>query len=207
LWNNGSTNKTQVISSSGLYWLKLYRDGCSYTDSINVKIHPPFDFDVITENRLCSETNESAILKVTDDKFSYYWLPGEDTSKSVVVNEEGLYSVTAVNADGCSSTKTVFVKNQCPFRIFIPNAFSPDKNSINDIFLPVVSFAEEYELRIFNRWGENIFTTNDKSEGWNGYYNGIKAIPGSYAYKIISKGFNKAGYLDNFYFHGFITLK
>ncbi len=70
---------------------------------------------------------------------------------------------------------------------YIPNAFTPDGDGINDVFMPVLSEikADGFSMQIFNRWGELIYETNDPDEGWNGITNmGEPAPAGMYVYKI-----------------------
>ena len=65
-------------------------------------------------------------------------------------------------------------------RIFVPNAFSPNADSINDVFLPeglsILNNPElkglKYDFRIYNRWGERTFETNDFKKGWDGRNHG-----------------------------------
>lgn len=54
--------------------------------------------------------------------------------------------------------------------VFVPNAFTPNNNGVNDVFLPSTGFidVEDYQFTIFDRWGEQIFTTNDRTVGWDG---------------------------------------
>ncbi len=68
-------------------------------------------------------------------------------------------------------------------RIFFPNAFTPDGNNNNEIFNFAGTFIREARLEIFNRWGELIFSTENKDEGWDGSYRGVPADAGVYVYK------------------------
>ncbi|HEY9115973.1 MAG TPA: gliding motility-associated C-terminal domain-containing protein, partial [Bacteroidales bacterium] len=69
---------------------------------------------------------------------------------------------------------------------FLPNAFSPDGDGLNDEFKPVekYDFVKTYQLSIFNRWGQLIFETSNISHGWDGTYQGKSVEQGSYVYKI-----------------------
>ncbi|MEZ4886400.1 MAG: gliding motility-associated C-terminal domain-containing protein [Chitinophagales bacterium] len=69
-------------------------------------------------------------------------------------------------------------------RIFVPNAFAP--NGVNKVFKPILRNPNpnDYQMVVFNRWGEHLFTTSDPDEGWNGYYQGKLAPQGVYAYYI-----------------------
>jgi gliding motility-associated-like protein len=68
----------------------------------------------------------------------------------------------------------------------VPNSFTPDDNGLNDIFIPLGETLRKYELRIFNRWGEQIFESFEPSVGWNGKSRntGKDLPPGVYIYRI-----------------------
>jgi gliding motility-associated-like protein len=69
--------------------------------------------------------------------------------------------------------------------VMFPNAFSPNNDGINDIFLPVVRGPVELDhFRVFNRWGELIFESNDITIGWDGSYNGKLQNMGAYVYVL-----------------------
>jgi gliding motility-associated-like protein len=88
--------------------------------------------------------------------------------------------------------------------LFIPNAFTPTKPGDNDIFkVSGIGFVnDEFEMLIFNRWGDLIFKTNDINKGWDGYKGSKLCKLDNYVYKIIVKDFkNKIRE-----FTGYITL-
>ena len=68
--------------------------------------------------------------------------------------------------------------------LYYPDAFSPDGDSLNDLFEVNARFIEEYELMIFNRWGELIFHTGDITESWDGKVNGKNVPAGIYVMKV-----------------------
>ena len=67
-------------------------------------------------------------------------------------------------------------------RLFMPNAFSPDQDGVNDYFKPDARFLKEYSLTIFNRWGQLIYQENNAILGWDGTYNGETVPIESYVY-------------------------
>lgn len=78
-------------------------------------------------------------------------------------------------------------------KLLIPNAFTPNGDGLNDVFLPEGLFIEGYELLIFNRWGQQLFTSSDILEGWDGTFSGNPSPPGVYTYRIDAtdqSGFN-----------------
>ncbi len=99
----------------------------------------------------------------------------------------GTYTVmqVVVNANGCRDTAYSEVIIRPEFLFWIPNAFTPNNNGLNDVFKPVILGVHNYEFLIFDRWGEQIFKTNDMYEGWNGYYKGKLCTDDVYVYKIV----------------------
>jgi gliding motility-associated-like protein len=75
---------------------------------------------------------------------------------------------TVTNAYGCPHTVKLLIRILPEFRFWVPNAFTPGKDGLNDIFKPVVIGVEEYNFMIFDRWGEQIYKTEDQTEGWDG---------------------------------------
>lgn len=97
------------------------------------------------------------------------------------------YTVTVTDTNGCSVTATVTVEVNEDFRVVLPNVFTPDGNGQNDDFRFYSFGAEVTEIRIFNRWGAQVyFNPNQESAapGWDGNYNGDKAPEGTYVYMI-----------------------
>ncbi|UCS94789.1 gliding motility-associated C-terminal domain-containing protein [Echinicola marina] len=102
--------------------------------------------------------------------------------------KKGEYEVTlrVHNIYGCSSafTNTIEVEDNSS-SIKIPNAFSPNGDGLNDYFMPKFKNISEFELSIFNTWGELIYHQNNADEkGWDGSYKGAILPPGNYVYKV-----------------------
>ena len=91
--------------------------------------------------------------------------------------------------DGCTDLayNTVLIEDQ--FLVYVPNAFTPNDNGVNEMFLPVFYGSDpvNYDFYIFNRWGELIFDAHHPDVGWDGTYNGVKSPEGVYVYKIIAR--------------------
>lgn len=133
---------------------------------------------------------------------SYYWDFGDPAASngsntSTVVNPSHGYSyvgeykvnLVAISNKGCRNIAWQLVEITPDFAVYIPNTFTPDENGLNDIFQPLgVGIDEEnYRLDIFDRWGENIFTSNNFRKGWDGSVKGgSKPAPqGVYTYKLL----------------------
>jgi gliding motility-associated-like protein len=110
---------------------------------------------------------------------------------------ENVYSysvkLTVVNSFGCRDSVMKLLKVEDDFALFIPNAFTPSKaDGKNDIFkVSGIGFlSDSFEMRIFDRWGELVFKTNDINKGWDGSIKGGKlANPDVFIYKITIKDF------------------
>jgi gliding motility-associated-like protein len=123
---------------------------------------------------------------------SYYlWNTGAET-ESIAIQASGMYSVEMISNVGCYGIDSVYVlilTDEPPLEcLFVPNAFTPDGDGLNDIF-KAVSMCELsfYNMQIYNRWGEKLYETDDISTGWDGKKDGI-VLPGDvYVYKITYK--------------------
>lgn len=104
-------------------------------------------------------------------------------------------SLIAYNDLGCSDTLKMDAAIQVldGGRLLIPNAFTPslsgpgNTSGHNDVFMPLMQGITEYQLMVFNRWGELLFETRDPSQGWDGYYKGKLCQQDVYVYKIQAK--------------------
>ncbi|MES2512675.1 MAG: gliding motility-associated C-terminal domain-containing protein [Bacteroidota bacterium] len=135
---------------------------------------------------------------------SYHWDFGDpqaigNTNSSALTNPShtygyvGQYAVNllATSSKGCTDIKKILVDILPDFALYIPNSFTPDGNDVNDIFQPMgVGIDEEnYRMDIYDRWGENIFTSNAFRKGWDGTVKGGSkmAEQGVYTYKLMVK--------------------
>jgi gliding motility-associated-like protein len=122
----------------------------------------------------------------------WFWEPGDDLSCDRCPNptyngdRSRLYYVYGETEEGCRASDSVRVKVEGEYSMMFPNAFSPNKNGINDVFRPVgvgINLTLEYQLTIYNRWGEKVFETLDPLHGWDGTYGGRQPMEGVYVYK------------------------
>jgi gliding motility-associated-like protein len=121
--------------------------------------------NLVKDTFLCE--GDEIELNANNAGAQYIWNTGENT-QTIKARNTGKYWVT-VNSHNCISADTITLKI-CPPNIFVPNAFTPDNDSTNDVFLIYGSDISEAELKIFNRWGECVFETKDLKQGWNGKF-------------------------------------
>ena len=107
--------------------------------------------------------------------------------------------ITSIDANNFYPSWTLVNMPTPITELFTPDAFSPNGDGINDIFIPVFQTDIEiidYEFFIFNRWGKIVFRTNDQNQGWNGVPQGTNAEPNVdvYSWLILIKGRLKGNY-------------
>ena len=103
-----------------------------------------------------------------------------------------IYTATLTDANTCIVSDDVTI-NYDPL-IFVPNAFTPDGDDHNNTFFAVVNNVSEFEMMIFNRWGELIFVSNSVDTHWDGTYAGEKSPDGIYVWKIKYTDLNGLSY-------------
>ncbi|MEW6468250.1 MAG: PKD domain-containing protein [Bacteroidota bacterium] len=103
-----------------------------------------------------------------------YQAPGVYDSYQVVLNEFG-----------CSDTFSLRIEIRPEFRFFIPNAFTPNADGHNEIFMPKVMGVTNYKFMIFDRWGQLFFITDDPKAGWDGTFKGDPCQQDVYVWKIV----------------------
>jgi gliding motility-associated-like protein len=114
-----------------------------------------------------------------------------ERNPSLTFIESGGHTIYQVveNEFGCIDTSFITLTILPKTTIYIPNTFTPDGNKYNNTFLPIIYDALEYEITIFNRWGEEIFYSVDQKEAWDGTFKGKLCQDGLYTYKVRYKDY------------------
>jgi gliding motility-associated-like protein len=97
------------------------------------------------------------------------------------------YVLSVTDSNGCMSTDTINITVDFFSNIYIPSAFSPNGDGINDVFYVRGLNISDIQLMIFDRWGNLVFETTDQSIGWNGYYRGTLFVPEVFMYVLTGK--------------------
>ncbi|GAB4203478.1 MAG: hypothetical protein Fur0023_10410 [Bacteroidia bacterium] len=193
-----------VLTTNGSYAVGILisnQYGCmvNYPLVDSIKVYPkptaafaysPLYVDVVNSEVYFTNQSQNADYYLWNfgDYSSQYNL-STDTNPVHNYEYEGTYMVNliATNSYGCKDTADAVIQVRPQFAVYIPNAFTPDKNELNDVFMPVgIGIMEdEYQMQIFDRWGNLVFTSNNLKVGWDGSIKGDKhPKDGVYAYKI-----------------------
>lgn len=187
-WSTGETTKEITVRAPGTYFVQV-KDGneCYNGDTLKVSELPSPVLNLLPENVICIPDGNSVILDARGvGDLDYLWSPSGDTTQTIRVNKEGTYSVMATNKDGCVTERFTEVVDKCEPRLFVPDAFTPDGDSrnLNEVLEIFGAYYNNFSMKIYNRWGEVIFATNDIETRWDGSYKGVKVLPGVYPYII-----------------------
>lgn len=125
---------------------------------------------------------------------SYQWLPATDISNpsipDPIVNPltDTWYKVTVTNAAGCKKTDSVLVRSNLTVGqngFLVANSFTPNSDGLNDCFgVRFWGRVDNFELSVYNRWGQRIFLTRSPQQCWDGTFKGVKQPIGTYVYQI-----------------------
>ena len=200
---NGCGDQTVTFTGSGCYDLiftATSASGCTgtatYNDIVCVTPPPTAAFSP-TPNVLTLDNPISTMLNNSTNGTNYSWDFGDGTAGSSATSPThtfpntgpGSYTITltVTNADGCQdiATGTVIIEEELIY--FVPNAFTPDGDEFNQIFLPVFTSGfdpYDFNFQVYNRWGELIFESNNHEIGWDGTYHGKLVQEGVYTWQI-----------------------
>lgn len=202
------------------YYVSITEDTCTDRDSVVVAIYPDslptahieaiaprcytdtvfFKGNILNNDCQCCESTKSWVWDFGDGSTSNRINPKH------LYPAEGTYDVTLtiIALDTVTTTfpVTLYHTDSCLKNIFIPNAFSPNDDLSNDILYVRAINITQLEFRLFNRWGEEVFFTNNKNKGWDGIYKGTKMSPQVFTYTC------RATFWDGekFYQEGNVTL-
>lgn len=204
-WVTNETTSEIVVkpTSSSTYYVSV-SDSCAahyeVVENIVVNIdRPTAEFTLGADNIVIKQP--VSFENQSEGATSYYWEFGNDEF-SVEVDPMTTYyndgSVTvmlvAENQAGCLDTvyHTYYVQPEMLF--FVPNAFTPNGDGKNDYFFGDGVGVKDYEMRVFNRWGEMIYHSFEKRAVWDGMVNGVMSANGVYVWKAIITGYDGVGY-------------
>ena len=183
LWQDNSTNQTYRVNTAGTYWVGVNNNGCITGDTIKVKYDLKPVFTLGKDTLICEgmKVRLQPVIQSGSD-LNYLWSTGS-TEKNIFINESGLYSLTLSNKCGTKNDDILVRKGTC--EIYVPNAFTPNNDNKNDIFRAYYGEnISNFKLQIYNRWGLQVFETNDILKGWDGNVNGRKQPQGAYVWII-----------------------
>lgn len=187
LWSNGNISSSLYGLNAGNFSVTvndIYN--CSATSSASVGTTSGITISLYKEDVSCNETADGKIFTAASGgatPYHFIW-SNNFTGDSLYHVPAGMFTVTVTDAANCSQSDSVVLsKESCPSYIHFPTAFSPNGDGANDLFKPKYSSdLGKYFIRIYNRWGELVYTSEDVNEGWDGFYQSTKQPMGVYVF-------------------------
>ena len=205
--SGGNTNTPTVdLGVTDTYYFSVvYDDGCVFEDSIMID-NNGLDLGLnITAIPDTLNDGQSSQLEVTGNNLdTYNWEPTNSLDDPTIFNPVASpvvsteYTTIVTDINGCIDTISILIvvlSTICeePY-LFMPNAFTPNGDSENDVLFVEGNVIDEMYLAIYNRWGEKVFESKDKSIGWNGMYKDELLEPDVYGYYLRIKCVNGEEY-------------
>lgn len=187
-------NASHIYNANGTYKVKLFATaaatGC-YDGKLEKDINI-YGTNVFAGNDTIAAAGQPVMLHASGG-LSYTWSPAnllnDATSATpvTVLNSTQTFTVKAFTPEGCESYDDVVVKIYKGPDIYLPNAFTPNGDNLNDIFRGIPVGLQEFSyLKIYNRWGQMVFYTTDYRNGWNGIWQSQQQPGGVYV--VLAKG-------------------
>ena len=196
-WQDGSTDSIYTSDKTGTYKVTLSNNCESKSDSVRIYVIPLIRLNLGVDTTICG--GDKLMLHAGKGYgFQYNWQGGQADS-IFTVDKPGTYWVTVKSPCGSKSDTIHIDTTDCALYVYVPTIFSPDGDGINDIFQPSLSHPViNYQLSIYNRWGERIFESNSQDKGWDGIFRGNPAMESMFLYQLHAvdkrhKTVNRAG--------------
>jgi gliding motility-associated-like protein len=179
---NQTGQSTYFVYKSGTYAIMAQVGQCIYKDTLAVRIDDSLKVSLTRDTTLCS--GEDFWLQVAGNADTYAW-QDSSYSMSFKVEQSGIYTVVAQNGCGKDTLTSTINLTACSCQLLLPNAFTPDGDGRNDTFRPLHACEmTEFQMAIYDRFGEMVFRSLNPDQGWNGTFHGSKVPSGSFVWMV-----------------------
>lgn len=180
-WADGYSGSERNITQSGDYEVVLGNHCGHDTGRFTVRfVAAPL---VELNDTILCEDNEEIVVGVPLNGVTWEWSSGSEDS-AVHISRPGSYTVTVMDDSAGCITEETFDVTRCDVRLFIPNAFTPNGDGLNDVFSIEGQDLDRFWIRIFDRWGKELFFSENPDFTWDGTYRGRPVNQGTYTYKV-----------------------
>ena len=176
-------------------------NGCSTSVNSIITVHPNPQAGVTANPMITtSDSPEIVFTNTSAGATGYLFSLGDGTTydnfganlQYSYPYSEGNYEVflSVFNQFGCTDSTVIYIQIKGDEIFYVPNTFTPDGDEFNNIFTPVFTNGFDpanFQMDIYNRWGELIFQSFNAEKGWDGYFNGKLCTVGTYTWKITYK--------------------
>jgi gliding motility-associated-like protein len=185
-WSTGESTRSISVGAAGRSWVRVSNGKCVSADTLRVRAWPSSVPLVPAEASFClSEDNKIVMARAAGERVQ--WSNGMATP-SIAVTREGVYTVRVENSVCGAYADSVRVRfRACDCEMIIPNSFTPNEDNRNDYFFPVLQCDYAFfNITITDRWGNNVYSSNNPNAKWDGRFKGNLCPEDVYVYKIES---------------------
>ena len=172
-----------VVRETGMYYVNLKNanncDSIAYYD-IQFLNKPVFDLGEDT----CFVNNTPIVLRADSGYTSYNWMGTDISDHKYTATNPGKYTLSITNQCG-TGVDEIIIYEDCEFPVYMPTGFTPGNDGLNDYYnYPIQNKNRFISLDIYNRLGQRVFATTDRSKGWNGKLGSMEQPTGVYVYLL-----------------------
>lgn len=190
-WSTGETSRLISATRPDTYTVFVTdRYGCTRLDSVTLTMTPSPLLLLGNDTTICMNTD--IVLGTGEDYAAYDWNNGETTAL-ISTKDSGLYRLIVTDKYGCQGADSLRISidpEALPNELFVPNAFTPNYDDLNDLFPYSIDVLQpEYMIMIFNRWGEKVFDSRTSDNvNWDGTYKGERVNQEAFIYYMQYRG-------------------
>ncbi len=179
IWSTGDNSQTIVVNQAGTYAVSVVSvDGCAAEEEIGIGLVYDFALELGRDSTFCKL--DRWVLDAGPGAASFEWSTGSN-AQTLTVQQSGTYWVTAWNDCFTHSDSIHFVFLIDSVGPFIPTAFTPNGDGLNDVFkVEGLRITAQFEMKIFDPWGALLFETRDMQGSWDGRFRGAPVQEGVY---------------------------
>ncbi|MES2560450.1 MAG: gliding motility-associated C-terminal domain-containing protein [Bacteroidota bacterium] len=183
-WSTGSTASFIQTKENGQYSVAVTdANGCTATDNMLLEVKEKPVLKMVHLMKIC---DPDTLLYPGAFK-QYLWQDGSiDTAFRA--KQYGVYTVEVTDSNDCSNSDSSEIINRCPGMLHVPNAFTPNNDFTNEVFIPSYRNIKAAIFKVYDRWGQLLFETTDMKTGWTGMVNGSVLNLDMYVYMVTYTG-------------------
>jgi gliding motility-associated-like protein len=178
-----------TVGVNKYYVIRTDSYGCIDVDTVTILVNPKPSINITNGDSVFIKYGQSVNLFATGG-VKYSWSPLWGLSNPHISNpvatptESTLYIVNGMDINGCGDIDSIYIKVDYNDNLFVPSAFSPNGDGKNDVFkVENLTFQNVQEFRVYNRWGQEVFSAND-NRGWDGTFKGVIQSNATFYYLI-----------------------
>ena len=196
-WSNGATGTSTTNLTAGTYTITIQDSRNCSTINKAVIVSPAAISIAITKQDVSCDGQEDGQIDAKVSRgtapYTYLWSTGSSAS-SINDLAAGTYTVTVTDQKQCTNTTSATIASGTGDCLFIPNAFSPNNDGINDRWvLRNIKLFPNNTMQVLNQWGQVLYSASPYLEPWDGRHNGNLLPPATYYY-IFSRGDGSASF-------------